>query len=123
MDPIKLKASLLILMFMYSGVSKTLAFGANEGPRLARKVPFVADYASTLVLSAGIWELVSCALVLYGVWYTDPLALKRGCISLAAFTAVVTLVFYARPLKLYPMMSNLTTLCALLLLPYVCVKQ
>ena len=123
MDPLKLKATLLILMFVYSGLSKTIALGANEGPRLARKVPFVADYANTLVLLAGIWELVSCALVVHGVWFEDPTTLKRGCVSLAAFTVVVTLVFYARPLRLYPLMSNLTALCALLLLPYVCVKQ
>lgn len=117
---IKLKASLLVLMFVYSGFSKTLAMGRNEGPRLAKKVPLVADYAETLVLMAGLWELVSCAMVLYGVWYTDRSMLLRGCYSLAAFTVLVTLVFYASPFRIYPFMSNLTALCALLLLTHVC---
>ena len=109
--------SLLILMFILSGISKV--FTGSEAGKLGNKLPFLGDYSEIVVRLAGLWELIGSVMILYGVWYDDEVQLYRGSMMLAVFTILATLIFYVSPLKPIPLLSNLTTLCGLLLLPYV----
>ena len=121
-----LSASLLLLMFIISGLDKVKTMGSSESTRLMKRIPFLnATMAKNLVLLAGIWELVSCAAILHSLWVKDESSrriqlVRYGCYSLLVFTVIVTLVFYVNPIQKYPLLSNLTTVCALILLPEVC---
>lgn len=122
---VSVAGTLMLIMFLVSGSRKVSSLGMNDAGRLGKAIGMQCNAAGKLVLLAGLWELASCISVLYGLWSSgSPKKRKRyviyGCYSLAAFTALVTLVFYANPVKIYPLMSNLTSFSALLLLPEVC---
>lgn len=121
---VKITSSLLILMFIISGISKITSFGANESKRLSKKIniPFLKNYSQIIVFLAGIWEFISSVILLVGIWNFDKTLIHFGSLSLIIFTIMATLIFYTVPFKHLPFLSNLTTICALLLLPYICVK-
>ena len=127
-DLVKLISSLLILMFLVSGISKVFSFGKLESSRLTKKLNNfnIKNVNSELfVFLAGIWELLSCMIILYGLFIEKDLNKRQlyiniGAISLVIFTVIVTLVFYTYPFKHLPFLSNLTTICGLLLLLFVC---
>jgi len=125
---VKLISSLLILMFAVSGVTKVFSLGKLESSRLTTKLNnfnIKNVNSQMLVFLAGLWELISCAIILYGL-FIEKNSEKRqnyiniGAISLVIFTVLVTLVFYTYPFKHLPFLSNLTTICGLLLLLFVC---
>lgn len=117
-------ASLLVAMFVVSGVHKVLTHGVSEAERFAKKTGFKLATSSKIVLFAGIWELVGAALVLHGVWFAEGKRalhhVRLGTTLLAIFTILATLIFYVRPFRYQPLLSNLTALAGLLLLPKVC---
>ena len=122
---LRITATMLLAMFLLSGCSKVISLGSNDAARLAKKINMDSLFATRLVLLAGVWELVSCAAVLKALWLEKLPSQRKnlirwGCYSLALFTVLATLIFYAKPFKVYAFMSNMTTLCALLLLPEVC---
>ena len=75
-----------------------------------------------IVFGAGVWELLASAIILYGIWNFNTYYLELGSLMLVLFTIMATLIFYVFPFKYLPFLSNLTTTCALFLLPYICVK-
>ncbi len=119
---VKITSSLLILMFIISGISKITSFGANESKRLSKKINIPKNYSQSIVFLAGIWELISSIILLIGIWYFNKTLIHYGSLSLIMFTIIATFIFYTVPFKHLPFLSNLTTICALLLLPYICVK-
>ena len=119
---IKIVSSFLILMFIISGIGKIITLGKNDSKRLAKKIKINLFYSQILVFLAGLWELGSSILILLGIWKFNTKLLNFGSFSLAIFTILATIIFYISPFKYLPFLSNLTTLCALLLLPYICVK-
>ena len=122
-NSVKIASSLLILMFIVSGTRKVFSFGSSEGKRLLKKLPFLNISLSTvIVFCAGLWELVASAIVLRGIWNDENKYLQFGSCMLVIFTVLATLIFYCFPFKYLPFLSNLTTTCALFLLPFICVK-
>ena len=119
---VKITSSLLILMFIISGISKITSFGANESKRLSKKINIPKNYSQSIVFLAGIWELISSIILLIGIWNFNKTLIHYGSLSLIMFTIIATFIFYTVPFKHLPFLSNLTTICALLLLPYICVK-
>ncbi len=119
---VKITSSLLILMFIISGISKIITFGANESKRLSKKMNLAKNYSQSIVFFAGIWEFISSIILLIGIWNFNKTLIYYGTLSLIIFTIIATLIFYTKPFKHLPFLSNLTTICALLLLPYICVK-
>ena len=119
---VKITSSLLILMFIISGISKIITFGSNESKRLSKKINITKNYSQSIVFLAGIWELISSIILLIGIWNFNKTLIHYGSLSLIIFTIMATLIFYTMPFKHLPFLSNLTTICALLLLPYICVK-
>ena len=119
---VKITSSLLILMFIISGISKITTFGANESKRLSKKINIPKNYSQLIVFLAGIWEIISSIILLIGIWNFNKTLIHYGSLSLIIFTIMATLIFYTLPFKHLPFLSNLTTICALLLLPYICVK-
>ena len=117
-------ASLLVAMYVVSGLHKVITHGVSESERFAKKTGFDLQTSSRLVLIAGIWELVGAALVLHGVWFAKGKRalhhVRLGTTLLALFTILATFVFYFRPFRYQPFLSNLTALAGLLLLPKVC---
>jgi len=76
-----------------------------------------------IVFLAGLVELFASFLILRGVWSTTMSLkdVKFGSAILAVFTVLATLIFYVIPgFRPYPVLSNLTALSGLLLLPLVC---
>lgn len=120
---VKFATSLLILMFIVSGFRKVVTLGKSEGKRFSEKLNnFNLSLSEKIVFLAGIWELISCVIILYGIWYFKNNFLKLGSLMLIFFTILATLIFYVKPFKYLPFLSNLTTTCALFLLPFICVK-
>ena len=117
-------ASFLVVMYVVSGAHKVMTHGAAEAERFAKRTGFKLAASSKLVLVAGIWELVGAALVLLGVWFAKGKrashTVRLGTTMLAIFTILATLIFYVRPFRYQPFLSNLTALAGLLLLPKVC---
>lgn len=114
-------SSLLILMFIISGLSKVLTLGKSESSRLSKKLNINNHNISQLIVFlGGLWELISCVILLYGIWTLNKNMIIIGSISLVIFTIAATFMFYIFPFKHLPVLSNLTTLCALLLLPFIC---
>lgn len=120
---IKLASSFLILMFIVSGFTKVITLGNSESKRLSKKLINLNNNLSQLIVfSAGLWELLASAIILYGIWNFNTNYLQIGSLMLVLFTIMATLIFYVFPFKHLPFLSNLTTTCALFLLPYICVK-
>lgn len=119
---LKFAATGMVLMFVISGVMKVRSFGLNEADRFQKKTGVCKMNAPRYVFLAGVVELYASYLVLRGVWSEKKSLgdVKLGCSILAVFTVLATLIFYTSPLKPYAMLSNLTTLSGLLLLPMVC---
>lgn len=117
---LKVAATFLVAMYVVSGLVKVQSMGTSEAKRLAGALNITLKTATALVLIAGLVELIGSYLVIEGVWKTDNSKVKRGTGILAVFTVLATLIFYARPLKYKPLLSNMTALAALLLLPKVC---
>ena len=120
---VKIASSFLILMFIVSGLSKVFTLGNSEAKRLSKKLMNLNErFSQLIVFGAGIWELLASAVVLYGIWNFNTHYLQIGSLMLVLFTIMATIIFYVFPFKHLPFLSNLTTTCALFLLPYICVK-
>ena len=127
---VQVVSTLLLLMFVISGGDKVFTLGKSDAERVMSKlsklnIQFSTSFSTSqmLVLFAGLWELISCAILLYGIWSLNSKFIMIGSISLAVFTILATLIFYTFPFKKLPVLSNLTTLCALILLPYICLSD
>lgn len=122
-NSVKIVSSFLILMFIVSGFTKVITLGNSEAKRLSKKLTNInKDFSQLIVFVAGIWELLASAIVLYGIWNFNTNYLQIGSLMLVLFTIMATIIFYVFPFKHLPFLSNLTTSCALFLLPYICVK-
>lgn len=118
---VQLISSLLILMFVLSGFSKIFTLGKSESKRLSKKLNIDDQNISRIIVFlGGLWEIISCIILLYGIWNLNKTMIIVGSISLVLFTIAATFMFYIFPFKHLPVLSNLTTLCALLLLPFIC---
>lgn len=119
---VQLISSLLILMFLISGFSKIFTLGKSESKRLSKKLNIDnQDISRIIVFLGGLWEIISCIILLYGIWTSNQQLIIIGSISLVIFTIAATFMFYVFPFKYLPILSNLTTICALLLLPFICI--
>ena len=121
-DRIRLAATLMVTMFVVSGAMKVRSFGASEALRLAKRTRLHESTAARIVFVAGVIELVGAFLVLKGVWSPRPSHrdAELGALILASFTVLATLIFYVSPLRPYPLLSNMTVLSGLILLPMAC---
>lgn len=119
---IELAASMLVAMFLISGLSKVVSLGASESERFAQKTG-LGRYSAHIVFLAGVIELYGASLILMGIWRNDRRSLDRvhlGSSILIAFTAAATAIFYLKPFKYKPTLANMTTMAGLFLLPQVC---
>lgn len=120
---VKLAATGMVCMYLISGMMKVRSFGANESERLSKKAGTCMKNSQRIVFLAGIVEIYASFLILRGVWSTNMSLqdVKLGSSILAVFTVLATLIFYVIPgFRPYPVLSNLTALSGLLLLPLVC---
>ena len=131
---IKIVSCFLILMFIISGLSKTITLGKSESSRFSVKLSKLLtleksntlineNIGQILVFIAGIWELVSCIILIYGIFTLNSKFIFGGSLSLIIFTILATIIFYVFPFKHLPILSNLTTICALILLPFICLYK
>merc|ERR1711869_117408 len=108
-------------MGIVSGLNKVITLGKSEAKRFSKKMNNLDKSLSQfIVFGAGVWELVASAIILYGIWNLNNIFLNYGSLMLMIFTIMSTLIFYVFPFKYLPFLSNLTTLCALFLLPHIC---
>ena len=119
---VQIVSTLLILMFILSGISKIFTLGKSESSRLSKKLSINENLGQLIVFFAGVWEIISCIILLYGIWTFNQRLIYYGSLSLVIFTIIATLIFYVFPFKDLPVLSNLTTICALILLPFICIK-
>ena len=62
---------LITLMFIISGFDKVLTLGESEMLRLSNKTGLSLTLAKYIVLFAGIYELISSGMILYGSYYNN----------------------------------------------------
>lgn len=120
---VKLAATGMVCMYLISGMMKVRSFGANESERFSKKTGACMKNSQRIVFLAGLVEIYASFLILRGVWSTNMSLkdVKLGSSILAVFTVLATLIFYVIPgFRPYPVLSNLTALSGLLLLPLVC---
>ncbi len=120
---VKLAATGMVCMYLISGLMKVRSFGSNESERFSKKSGVCMKNSQRIVFLAGLVELFASFLILRGVWSTTMSLkdVKFGSAILAVFTVLATLIFYVIPgFRPYPVLSNLTALSGLLLLPLVC---
>ena len=120
---VKLAATGMVLMFVISGMMKVRSFGSNESERFSKKSGVCMKNSQRIVFLAGLVELYASFLILRGVWSSNMNLkdVKLGSSILAIFTILATLIFYVIPgFRPYPVLSNLTALSGLILLPLVC---
>ena len=120
---VKLAATGMVCMYLISGIMKVRSFGANESERFSKKAGTCMKNSQRIVFLAGIVEIYASFLILRGVWSTNMSLrdVKLGSSILSVFTVLATLIFYVIPgFRPYPVLSNLTALSGLLLLPLVC---
>lgn len=120
---VKFISSLLILMFLISGSSKIFTLGKSESKRLSKKLKINnQNMSQIIVFIGGLWEIISSIILLYGIWNLNLLMIILGSLSLVIFSITATFMFYIFPFKHLPVLSNLTTICGLLLLPFIANK-
>ena len=120
---VKLAATGMVLMFVISGMMKVRSFGSNESERFSKKSGVCMKNSQRIVFLAGLVELYASFLILRGVWSSNMNLkdVKLGSSILAILTILATLIFYVIPgFRPYPVLSNLTALSGLILLPLVC---
>lgn len=111
---------LITLMFIISGFNKVLTFGESEMLRLSNKTGLSLTIAKYVVLFAGLYELISSCMILYGSYFNNVNIATSGTIGLIIFTFLATLIFYTFPLKYKPLMSNLSIMAGLYLMLNIC---
>lgn len=111
---------LITLMFIISGFNKVLTFGESEMLRLSNKTGLSLTIAKYTVLFAGLYELISSGMILYGSYFNNVNIATSGTIGLIIFTFLATLIFYTFPLKYKPLMSNLSIMAGLYLMLNIC---
>lgn len=111
---------LIVLMFIISGLDKTISFGTSEMSRLSMKTGLSSDISQIVVLGAGIYELLASGLIIYGTLNNDPSMAAMGTYMLILFTLLATLIFYTMPLKYKPFLSNLSVMAGLYLMLNIC---
>jgi DoxX. len=123
---------LLVLMFIISGFDKVLSLGSNDAGRLVGRLPMLSismNVAQIIVFVAGIFELITSGMVLYGAYYKDNNIATIGTYLLIGFTILATLIFYTFPLNTlmsnprrqkYPFLGNLTTIAGLYFMFEIC---
>ena len=120
---VKFISSLLILMFLISGSSKIFTLGKSESKRLSKNLKINnQNMSQIIVFIGGLWEIISSIILLYGIWNLNLLMIILGSLSLVIFSITATFMFYIFPFKHLPVLSNLTTICGLLLLPFIANK-
>ena len=121
--------SLLVFMFIVSGVDKVLTLGARDTPRFVKRLPMIPEtLAQMIVFAAGVYELVSSGMILYGAYYKNADIASVGSYMLIFFTALATLIFYTFPFEglfkaghqKYAFLGNLTTMAGLYLMLKIC---
>ena len=123
MISIRVALTLIVSMFLISGGAKLLDLGKSEGLRLAKKLNIETQTAIIIVLLAGVFEIVSSLMVIYGAFMDVDDAAIIGLYGLVIFTILATLIFYAFPFKYRPFMSNLSVITGLFLAANVCMLQ
>jgi len=120
-DQLNFVVVLFVLMFIISGGNKVLnhQYSTSEAIRLSKKTGITLDSSKRLVLIAGIWELLMSGLIIYAIYY-DKKYLEVGVYGLMFFTFLVTFIFYTKPLKYKPFLSNLSVLTGLYLMLRIC---
>jgi len=123
MISIRIALTLIVSMFLISGGAKLLDLGKSEGLRLAKKLNLETQTAITIVLIAGVFEIVSSLMVIYGAFMDSDDVAILGLYGLSIFTLLATLIFYTFPFKYRPFMSNLSVFTGLFLAANVCMLQ
>ena len=112
---------IFLFMFFISGATKVSSFGASESARLATKLPEgISGFSQVIVLLAGLFELISSFVVVYGSISNNPDIATYGIYSLITFTILATLIFYTFPFKYKPALSNLSVISGLYLMMNIC---
>ena len=117
---LKYSIILFILMFIISGFNKVVSLGDSESLRFSNKTGINQDISKYIVLLAGLIELISCLLIIYGIFNSNISIAKYGIYSLILFTILATLIFYAFPIKYKPLLSNISVATGLFLILNVC---
>tara|TARA_B100001287_G_scaffold17695_2_gene13167 strand:+ start:3674 stop:4063 length:390 start_codon:yes stop_codon:yes gene_type:complete len=110
----------MTIMFIISGFNKTISLGASEASRFADKTGLTSDISQMIVLAAGLYELLSSGLILYGTFAKDANIALIGGYMLILFTILATLIFYTRPFNYKPFLSNLSVVSGLFLMLNIC---
>ena len=123
MYSINIAITLFVLMFIISGGNKIIDLGRTEGIRLANKIGLNVNYATWVVLLAGIFELISSLMTIYGTYTRNKEIAITGLIGLLLFSLIATIIFYTFPLKFKPFMSNLSVITGIYLIMNICIFQ
>lgn len=120
-DKLNFAVVLFVLMFIISGGNKILNYKSpsSEALRFSKKTGIRMINSENIVLLAGLWELFMAGLVIYAIYY-DKTYLKTGVYGLMFFTFLATLIFYTRPFKYKPFLSNISVLTGLYLMLRIC---
>tara|TARA_B100001564_G_scaffold189792_1_gene159357 strand:+ start:3571 stop:3951 length:381 start_codon:yes stop_codon:yes gene_type:complete len=120
-DQLNFAVVLFVLMFIVSGGNKLFnnKNSLSESIRLSKRIDVSIDSSKKLVILAGLWELAMAGLIIYSIYY-DKKYLEIGVYGLMFFTLLATLIFYTRPLKYKPFLSNLSVLTGLYLMLRIC---
>jgi len=120
-DQLNFAVVLFVLMFIVSGGNKLFnnKNSISESVRLSKRIDVSIDSSKKLVILAGLWELAMAGLIIYSIYY-DKKYLEIGVYGLMFFTLLATLIFYTRPLKYKPFLSNLSVLTGLYLMLRIC---
>jgi len=120
-DQLNFAVVLFVLMFIVSGGNKLFNSknSLSESVRLSKRINMSIDSSKKLVILAGLWELAMAGLIIYSIYY-DKKYLEIGVYGLMFFTLLATLIFYTRPLKYKPFLSNLSVLTGLYLMLRIC---
>ena len=133
-DKLRLFATGVVLMFVFSGLMKVCTFlgycmwnsqkpgHVSEAERFSKRTGVCLPNSARLVFLAGLVELFGAFLILRGVWSSkmNLTDVRKGSHILAGFTVLATLIFYTYPFRPIPFFSNVTTATAVLLLPMAC---
>jgi len=123
MDTINIAITLFVLMFIVSGGNKILDLGNSEGIRLGNKIGLRLNYAMWIVFLAGVFEMITSLMTIYGSYTKNKEIALVGLTGLMLFTIAATIIFYMSPFKFKPFMSNLSIITGIYLIMNICAFQ
>lgn len=105
------------IMYFFAGFLKISSFGNIGSEHFSKKLNLSINNTKIIIFLMGIYEIISCLILGYGIFTENKKFMYIGSYSLIIFTILNTFIFYIFPINKLYLISNIIVIGSLFLLP------